>query len=106
MRRITAVLKETEASCVRKAVTSAGADHVVISHMSLREGTLGLGVWLHDDMDSDADRPVRLDVVVPDEKSSRVISAILRTARVGKIENVVPMTCDVHRPPRKRGCRG
>jgi nitrogen regulatory protein PII len=90
MRRIATVLKSSEVSTVRKAVTAAGASLVIITPISSHDGAVNLVMWYCDGAGSNADRPVRLEVVTEDSNSSNVVSAILAHARAGGIENIIP----------------
>ena len=90
MRRIAMVLKSSEAATVRKAVTAAGASLVIVTPISRHNGAVNLVMWYCDGAGSDADLPVRLEVITEDANSNNVVSAILANARAGGIENIIP----------------
>ena len=83
MKRITIILKTSEVMSVRKAACIAGADRIVAHPISHKES-----VWFSNPHVSAKDELVRLDVMVVDNQSDEVISAILATARLGKIEKI------------------
>jgi nitrogen regulatory protein PII len=87
MKRITTVLKESEAMAVRKAVcTMAGAERVVITPIPFRVS----GVDMSDVHNSKAiDEPfkqVRLDVTTDDSMAGSVIAVIRRVAHAGRVD--------------------
>ena len=86
MKRITLILKTTEVMAVRKAACIAGADRIVAHPISHQESAC----FSSRDIPAD-DEFVRLDVMVIDKNSDEVVSAILKTARVGKIEKITPV---------------
>jgi len=88
MKRISVVLKTSDVTAVRKALPTAGGTRVVITPMPRRVCAVELVDWLCGTPLGESDDHVRLDVTVDDSLSDRVISAILATAHVGKIENV------------------
>jgi nitrogen regulatory protein PII len=102
MKRITTVLRASEAATVRKAVCLAGAERVAITPVPHRESAIQLADWRWDASASGQPDPVRLDVVVDDTHSDGVVSAILSTARVGKIENVVSVASKTNVVPHRR----
>ena len=83
MKRITLVLKTSEVMAVRKAACIAGADRIAAHPISHRESVCFSSRHVSAD-----DEFVRLDVMVVDKNSDEVVSAILKTARVGKIEKI------------------
>lgn len=83
MKRITLIMKTSEVMAVRKAACIAGANHVVVHAISHREC-----VWFQSPQVSAEDAPVRLDVTVIDSLSEEVVSTILATAPLGKIEKI------------------
>ena len=83
MKRITLILKTSEVMSVRKAACIAGADRIVANPISHWES-----VWFPSSHVSKDDELVRLDVMVVDSQSDGVVSAILATARLGKIEKI------------------
>jgi nitrogen regulatory protein PII len=83
MKQITLILKTSEVMAVRKAACIAGADRIVAHPVSHREtACFSRRDVLHDD------EFIRLDVMVIDRNSDEVVSAIVKTARVGKIEQI------------------
>lgn len=97
MKRIATVLKASEVTSVRKAVSVAGASHIVITPISHRECAIDLGDWYCGTPVSEHDDHVRLDATVDDDRSDDIISAILTTAHVGKIENIAPRPITANR---------
>lgn len=89
MKRITTVLKASEATAVRKAVFVAGGSYMVITPISHRECVTQLGDWYCGTQVSGRDDHVRLDVTADDDYSEDIISAIIKTAHAGKIESIV-----------------
>jgi nitrogen regulatory protein PII len=83
MKRITIILKTSEVMSVRKAACIAGADRIVAHPISHRES-----IWFPSPHVSEDDELIRLDVMVVDSQSDEVVSAILKTARLGKIEKI------------------
>ena len=88
MKRITTVLKSSEVGCVRKAVTVAGAERVVVSMLVRTNRAAELGDWYGSGVVSRQDEPVRVEVMVDDNQADSVISAIIATAQCGKIEKI------------------
>lgn len=86
MKRITLILKISEVMAVRKAACIAGADRIVAHQISIRETTC----FSRRDISAD-DKFVRLDVMVVDKNADEVVSAIIKTVRVGKIEKISPV---------------
>jgi len=91
MKRITLILKTSEVMSVRKAACIAGADSIVAHSISHRES-----VWFLNPHVSEDDKFVRLDVMVVDSQSDEVVSAILTTARLGKIEKISQVNAEQH----------
>ncbi|MCE5182125.1 MAG: hypothetical protein LLG15_10025 [Betaproteobacteria bacterium] len=87
MKRISIVLKTSEVTVVRKAVFAAGGSRIMISPASSRNA-VELTDWNCGMSVSAQDAQVRFDVTVDNEVSDGVISAILASARVGKIETI------------------
>ena len=83
MKRITLILKTSEVMAVRKAACIAGADRIVAHPIAHRE----TACFSSRDI-SAIDEFIRLDVIVIDKNADEIISAILKTARVGKIEKI------------------
>ena len=97
MKRITTVLKASEATAVRKAVCIAGANQTVITRISHRECVTQLGDWYCGTHVSKRDDHVRLDVTADDDHSEAIISAIIKTAHAGKIESIVHLAAKAGR---------
>ncbi|MGA8863947.1 MAG: hypothetical protein WBM09_03640 [Gallionella sp.] len=85
MKRITAVLKESEAMAVRKAVCVAGGERVVITPMPQRLCAIDLEEWYCEQSAVPRDVHVRLEVTADDTQYGGIVSAIQRIAHVGKI---------------------
>jgi nitrogen regulatory protein PII len=83
MKRITLILKTSEIMAVRKAACIAGADRIVARAISKRDRAC----FSSHEISAD-DEFLRLDVMVIDKNSDEVVSAIVKTARVGKIEKI------------------
>ena len=83
MKRITLVLKNSEVLDVRKAACIAGAECIVAHPIAHRERFCFSSRQV-----TTEDEFVRMDVTVVDRNSDEVVSAILKTARVGKIEKI------------------
>lgn len=84
MKRITTVLKESEAMAVRKAVCVAGADRVVVSPIAQNSRAIDLWQW-HGDQAFEK-MHVRLEVTADDCHYGGIVSAINRITHVGKID--------------------
>jgi hypothetical protein len=85
MKRITTVLKESEAMAVRKAVYIAGAERIVITPIPY--WMCGVDMI---DIDSEKrmaawEKQVRLDLTTDDNRSGGIVSAIRRISHSGKI---------------------
>lgn len=85
MKRITTVLKESEAMAVRKAVCVAGGERVVITPMPQSLCAADPEKW--DCKQSAAPRGahVQLEVTADDSHYGGIVSAIQRIAHAGKI---------------------
>jgi nitrogen regulatory protein PII len=83
MKRVTIILKTSEVVSVHKAVCMAGADSVVYHPNPRKES-----VWFSNLHAPAEDGLIRLEVMVFDRLSDKVVSAILATARLGKIEKI------------------
>jgi len=90
MRRITTVLKSSEAVAVRKAVTAAGASLVIVTPSSSHNGVVNFGEWCGNGAGARADGTVRLEVIVEDATAHNIASAILANAHTCGIENIIP----------------
>lgn len=85
MKRISAVLKESEAMAVRKAVCAAGGERVVVTPLTYRMCGVDMVDIYSDKIISELDKHVRLDVIADDNQSGGIVSAIRRIAHHGKI---------------------
>ena len=85
MKRITTVLKESEAMEVRKAVCVAGAERVVIIPMPQRLCATDLEEWNCGQPAAQNEVHVRLEVTANDIHYGGIVSAIRRVAQAGKI---------------------
>jgi len=97
MRRIRIVLKESDVTAVRKAVCGAGGDRVVITPRSHRVCAAELADWYCGTPYSQRDDQVSLEVVADDDHADAVVSAIVATAHVGKIEQITRMSAEESR---------
>ncbi|GEM_PF-1322065 len=88
MKRITAVLKTSEVTDVRKAIFAAGGDRIVVATVSRRLCVIELADWYCGTPDAARDDYVRLDVTVDDGRSEGVVSAIIATAHTGMVEKI------------------
>jgi nitrogen regulatory protein PII len=86
MKRITTVLRESEAMAVRKAVCVAGGECVVITSIPQHMCAIKLGEWHCKQAAAKSEVHVRLEVTADDSHYDGIVSAILRIANVGKIE--------------------
>jgi nitrogen regulatory protein PII len=85
MKRITTVLRESEAMAVRKAVCVAGGERVVITPMPQRLCAIDLEEWYCERSAAQREVHVRLEVTADDSHYGGIVSAIQRIAHVGKI---------------------
>ena len=85
MKRITTVLKESEAMAVRKAVCVAGGERIVITPMPHSLCDIDLEEWHCEQSAIPKDVHVRFEVTADDSHYSGIVSAIQRIAHVGKI---------------------
>jgi hypothetical protein len=85
MKRITTVLKESEAMAVRKAVCVAGGEHVVIIPMPERPCASATQQRYGVPSAPEREVHVRLEVTADDGHSRGIISAIQRIAHFGSI---------------------
>ncbi len=81
MKIIATILKASEALDVRRAVARAGAENFVLFPVSRRAE---LNDWSCGS--TDREDHVRIEVTSADDRSEGILSAIMRTAHVGKIE--------------------
>jgi hypothetical protein len=85
MKRITTVLKESEAMAVRKAVCIAGAERVVITPLPYRMCGIDM-MDIHSEMiAAESGKHVRFDVTTDDNRSGSIVSTIRRIAHAGRI---------------------
>ena len=85
MKRISTLLKESEAMAVRKAVCMAGAERVVITPIPYRICGVDMMDIYGEKRMAEWDKQVRLDVTTNDSRSSRIVSAIRRLVQAGRI---------------------
>ena len=86
MKRITTVLRESEATAVRKAVCMAGGERVVIAPIPYWMcGVDMVDIYSEKKMAAELHKYVRLDVTADDSKSGRIVSAIRRISHTGRI---------------------
>ncbi|HTN94674.1 MAG TPA: hypothetical protein VMJ33_08845 [Gallionella sp.] len=85
MKRITTVLKESEAMAVRKAVCVAGGECVVITPMPRRPCVIDPEKWECEQSATPRGVHVRLEVMADDSHYGGIVSAIERIVHAGKI---------------------
>ncbi len=85
MKRITTMLRESEATAVRKAVCMAGAERVVITPMPQRLCATDQENWCFEQPAARSEVHVRLEVTANDIHYGGIVSAIQRVAQAGKI---------------------
>lgn len=85
MKRITTVLKESEAMAARKAVIVAGGEYVAITPIPYRMCAVDMVDIYSEKRIREPDKQVRLDVTADDSRSGSIISAIRRVAHTGRI---------------------
>ena len=86
MKRISTVLKESEATAVRKAVCMAGGERVVIAPIPYRMcGVDMVDIQSEKKMAAELDKYVRLDVTADDSRLGGIVSAIRRISHPGRI---------------------
>jgi hypothetical protein len=85
MKRITTVLKGSEAMAVRKAVCVAGAERVVIIPMPQSLCDTDLEEWHCEQSAAPTGAHVRLEVTVNDIHYGGIVFAIQRVAQAAKI---------------------
>lgn len=86
MKRITTVLRESEADAVRKAVCVAGGERVVITPMAQHLSDIELEDCRCERSVTQREEHVRLEVTADELHYDGIVSAILRVANVGKID--------------------
>jgi len=85
MKRITTVLKESEAMAVRKAVCIAGAEGIVVTPLPYRMCGIDMMDIYSEQIAAESGKHVRLDVTTENSRSGSIISAIRKIVHVGKI---------------------
>ena len=85
MKRITTVMKESEAMAVRKAVSIAGADRIVITPLPYRMCGIDMMDMYSERGVPESDKQVRLDVSADNSHFNSVFSIIRKIAHAGKI---------------------
>ena len=85
MKRITTVLKESEAMAARKAVCMAGGECVVITPIPYRMCGIDIEDIHSEKIVAESSNHVRLDVTADDSRSGNIVSAIRRIAHAGRI---------------------
>jgi L-lactate utilization protein LutC len=85
MKRITTVLKVSEAMAVRKAVCVAGGERVVITPLPYRMCGVDMVDIYSEKVAAESDKHVRLDVTADDSHYGSIVSAIQRIAHAGRI---------------------
>ena len=100
MKRIVVVLRAADAATVRKAAFTAGTEWLTITPVSRRESANKFEDWRS--VPSDQQNAVRLDVIVDDNNSDRVVSAILSSAQAGAIEKFASINSTSNALPLRR----
>ncbi len=85
MKRITTVLRESEATAVRKAVCIAGADRIVITPLPYQMCGIDMIDIYSEQIAAESGKHVRLAVTTDNSRSGSIISAIRRIAHAGRI---------------------
>lgn len=88
MKRITAVVKTSEVTEVRKAIFAAGGNRMAVAMIPHRQCSIELADWYCGTPNADRDDHVRLDVTVDEGRAEKVVSAIISTAHSGMIEKI------------------
>ena len=87
MKRITTVLKQSEAMTVRKAVcTMAGAERVVITPIPFRVHGIAMSDLRTSRTNREPFKQVRFDVTADESVAGSVIAVIRRIAHAGRID--------------------
>ncbi|WP_283745895.1 hypothetical protein [Sideroxydans sp. CL21] len=86
MKRITTVLRESEAMIVRKAVCVAGGEHVVITPIPYRVRAVDMAEIRAKRTIHESCKQVRFDVTAEDSMAGSVIEVIRRIAQAGRID--------------------
>lgn len=85
MKRITVVLKESEAMAVRKAVCVAGGERIVISPIPYWMCGVDMVDIYSERKIRESNKQVRLDVSADDSMAGSIVAVIRRIAHAGKI---------------------
>ncbi len=85
MKRITVVLKESEAMAVRKAVCVAGGESIVITPIPYWMCGVDRVDIYSEKRISESNKQVRLDVTADDSMAGSIVAVIRRIAHAGKI---------------------
>jgi hypothetical protein len=85
MKRITTVLKESEAMALRKAVCIAGAERIVITPLPYRLCGIDMMDICSEQLAAESDKQVRFDVTADKSHFNSVFSIIRKIAHTGKI---------------------
>lgn len=86
MKRITAVLRESEAAIVRKAVCVAGGEEIVITPIPREAHEADIAEICTRKTIHESCKQVRLDVTAKDSMAGSVVEVIRRIAQAGKID--------------------
>lgn len=97
MKRITAVVKTSEVTEVRKAIFSAGGNRLAVATASHRQCSVEMGDWYCGTPKAERNDYVRLDVTVDEGRAEKVVSAIIATAHSGMIEKIAFLPSKVNR---------
>lgn len=104
MKRITAVLRTSEVTEVRRAIFAAGGNRVVIAIVPHRPGAIGLVDWHCGTPRAARGDHVRLSVTVDDGRSEEVVSAIIASAHTGMIEKIAFLPAKPAHKPGHMSC--
>ncbi len=85
MKRITVVLKESEAMAVRKAVCVAGGERIVITPIPYWMCGVDMVDIYSERRIHESNRQVRLDVTADDSMAGSIVAIIRRIAHAGRI---------------------
>ncbi len=85
MKRITTVLRESEATAVRKAVCMAGGDRVVITPIPYQMCGVDMVDSYSKNIIAESGKQVRFDVMASDSMASSIVAVIRRIAHAGRI---------------------
>lgn len=85
MKRITVVLKESEAMAVRKAVCVAGGERIVITPIPYWMCGVDMVDIYSERKIRESNKQVRLDVTADDSTAGSIVAIIRRIAQAGRI---------------------